>query len=390
MDLNAVLASLTEAEPELRDPSVARQVIVRLRKGQPPTHGVLALTPNGSAIEQTLRDLLEQQGSTWEPGGKAEPINLFIRGNPGAGKTHLLRYFEAAQATLGAATAWLETSDCQGKLHVVTAWLPSLLHKMLIPFDGHRVSYQRALEMWREGHASAEVNDWVRRHKTQKKMGEFAQDLALYLADGDDDARGRLLGLDLAHSSPWHQQRALWRLAALSDLLSALGVPRLVLLIDQLETMERLVRDIRSRIRIYTFWYETFMRSLVSTVTLWSVVPDQFSVLERDLYKGRLEDYRDRDFIPSFIDAFKSDPWPHVEVPSLSSDDCERMARNVVALFVHGHGLHKDRRATRIARMDQQIASLIENEFRNDDPRKVTSGLVNWLNGKLLVEPEAV
>lgn len=383
LDTTIVLSQLFAKEPELSDAKRARQVLVDLRHGQPPVNGILGLTPNGECIEKQLEGILEDQGLSFHPdGAAAAPVNLFVRGQPGRGKTHFLRYLGASQARLGAATAWLRADQCQGRFHYVTEWLPILLDSLEIPQGDRVLGLRAALRGWRE-ERSNDVREWIKSKRRSERHGELAEDLSQYLRYSTG-ALERLMGRRISKSTAGHQRRALNRLSALSDLLVALGVPRLVLLIDQLETMERLVRDIRSRVRIYGFWHDPFAAQLPSTVALWSVVPDQFTVLERDL-RSRLDDYRDRPGIRPFIQRVESDPWPALEPAPPSKDECVAYARRITALYLHAHGLIQySCMRKRVAIRDEDLRAFVVDCMSKDPTmRCLTTGLIEWLHEAL-------
>ncbi len=385
MDLTGVLNVLFAREPALRQPKVARRVLDDLRKGQPPSHGILALTPNASRIEQRLSAMLSAKGATWQPnGGSNTPVNAFIRGRPGQGKTHVLRYADAAQQRFGAAVSWLETNTVKGRLDRANEWIPILLENMRVPLDGSRLPLRNALVTWSQGAERNLLKTWARQHKRVSAHREFAEDLLDFLIHDDELALGRLVGEGIPRSQPLeYQHRALARLAAVAELLVALGIPRLVLLMDQLETMERRVRDIRSRVKVYGYWHEPFSRSLPSAFVLWSVVPDQFTVLKRDLLEGRLEDYVDRDYVADFIEQFRADPWPSAEVDAVSEKERFEHACALVAVFLHGHGLTKHRDALALTRRDKELRAIL-SEFHDQDPtmRFTTMGMIEYLHNQ--------
>jgi hypothetical protein len=384
MEVSSVLQALLEREPGLREPRVAQRVLNQLRQGLPPSDGILALTPNGPKIEAAVGRLFEQRGASWRPRRNIEPVNVFVRGQPGEGKTHLMRYVEAAQRGLGAAAAWLTTEQFGGRLDRPAEWLHMLLDAMRVPVDGRHVRLVEALGEWRSSLAEV-LREWVSRRARSVHASELAADLGAFLRWGGERDLGRLLGVGIPKSRTTHyQRRALDRLAAWADLLQALGIPRLVLLIDQLETMERLVRDIRSRVKIYAFWHDPFSKRLPQTVVLWSVVPDQFTVLESDLTGGRLESYVDSyDHLRPFVRGFRDAPWPSTEVDRLSVDECVLHACNVIALFLHANRRLGDPRAREFARCEAELAATIRR-YRDDDPtmRHTTTALVQWLSQK--------
>ena len=166
-------------------------------------------------------------------------------------------------------------------------------------------------------------------------------------------------------------------------MLVALGIPRLVLLMDQLETMELRVRDIRSRIKVYGYLHEPFSASLPSSLVLWSVVTDQFTVLKRDLLEGRLEDYLDRDYVAEFIEQFRADPWPSAEVDAVSEKERFDHACAIIALFLHGQGMLKHRDALALTRRDNDLRGIL-SEFYDQDPtmRCTTTGMIEYLHNQ--------
>ena len=385
MDLTGVLNGLFDREPALRQPKVARRVLDDLRKGQPPSHGILALTPNAARIEQRLSSMLAAKGASWQPnGGSASPVNAFIRGRPGQGKTHVLRYADAAQQRFGAAVSWLETNTVKGRLDRANEWIPIILENLRVPLNKDRVAFRSALVSWSERAERNQLKSWARQHRRVAAHREFAEDLLDFLTHDDEYALGRLVGEGIPRSQPLeYQHRALGRLAAAADLLVSLGIPRLVLLMDQLETMERRVRDIRSRVKVYGYWHEPFSKSLPSAFILWSVVPDQFTVLKRDLLEGRLEDYLDRDYVAEFIEQFRADPWPSAEVDAVSEKERFDHACALIAVFLHGHSLTKDRDALALTRRDKELRGIL-SEFYDQDPtmRFTTMGMIEYLHSQ--------
>lgn len=78
---------ILDPEPETRGPSeieITREIIRALGQGQPPSYGTLRITVDRERPLDLIRDLLQRGQSGTTPGA------LFLLGDPGSGKSHLM------------------------------------------------------------------------------------------------------------------------------------------------------------------------------------------------------------------------------------------------------------------------------------------------------------
>jgi hypothetical protein len=389
-----VLRAMFRRDPALKDPGAAARVIAKLNLGSCPVL-VRGLTTNETEVVAAFEDQLP---IGWDPAEATARCraNLIVEGAYGRGKTHALRLVGAIQRSLGAAVAYLDTTAIEGRMDRVTAWLRLLQGTLVVPgVNDDRPGLEAALEAWCADTARRERlrtwagdRGWIEQPTAIWRRGErtFARELYRALDHTDDDERRncrqwlRVLGEDLAQSPALDVQlRAAGRLVALARLLRHMGSPRLVLLLDEQEEVMTNVRDIRSRMKLYTYWVEIFNRRLSSTLALWAFAPDQLRLLRDD--RRRLRDYQDRAPIRRYL---AQDRWPVVRVPRPNADQRLELTRRVIALFHHAQELD-------LAAADPLLARAPEllQRAERGDPQATTRDVAQALVGLLLEATDA-
>lgn len=96
-----------------------------LRSGLPPTEAVLDISINCDKAVRTIRDLLNrrERDARW----------MMVRGQYGAGKTHLLHLFRSLAHDLGFATSYLCADGFANALNHPQRFFPSLMGTLEIP-----------------------------------------------------------------------------------------------------------------------------------------------------------------------------------------------------------------------------------------------------------------
>ena len=201
-----------------------------------------------------LRDELLEILSQLDTGQNVPP--LFVYGEWGSGKTHLLAFIRAACRELGVASAVV---GINARSHALN--YPQRFYSLLV----------RSLEIGTDSRGLRQiVSDWLRDSESRDEILEFAssgefsdfssalQSLCISAEQGgsfsvlDDAAWILLLGGDLGWANyAYKRNKALARIGELARLLKAKRAAGLVLMFDEVETIDQLW-NIRSRMGAYS------------------------------------------------------------------------------------------------------------------------------------------
>lgn len=255
------------------DDLAARAILSALRSGVVPSHGLDRLVTGLDALEAAFVDELDFVAT-----GKG--TSKWLNGAYGAGKTFAARYLCARARTRGFATAEVQVSVTETPLHRLEAVYRRLVERLETSSDGPN-AFRAIVDAWlyRVGNEVTELQgleendprmaDAIEQRLEDKLAGlsrrapAFAQVLrAYYRALHDADFRSAQGLLAWLGGQP-HTERVLLKkagvrgavdgqaalnfLSGLLQLLQELDMPGLVLVLDEVETLQRLPQDARAK-----------------------------------------------------------------------------------------------------------------------------------------------
>jgi hypothetical protein len=312
---------------------LTRAAIRRLRAGVVPSWEFDRL----SVGYDETRKLIKLCLSALDLPGQTTP--LFVRGEWGSGKTHLLSYVRAA-ANLGSiAGAKVDLNARNAALNYPQRFLSSVAENLqafgctgikAILLHLLNQKKMRAL-LWafsrteESGEFGVSLGDLCHRFDSQQGI-----DL------GDHEIWSLLYGMDLSWSDH-HSKRdkALSRIASISMLCRAVGLKGLVLMLDEAETIDQLW-NIRSRISAYHV-----LGSLFQMDATWCVlgstmrfdrtitVDIENNILSYDLGSAEATE---------FLRRWKRNQYQYFEPPKIDSRHAKTLAAAVGTLYAAAYG----------------------------------------------------
>jgi hypothetical protein len=346
----------------------ARAAIRRLRAGIVPTWALDRL----SVGYEHVRELADQSLEKTLSGKRVDP--LFVCGEWGIGKTHLLSFVRASAGQLGVPCA-LVTLD---------ATLFSLNHpQRLYAAIGERLVLEQYVGL------RSILTHFLSDTRSRSDLIAFTDsgvpyDLAYCLRTlCEAGARGESalldeeyawsvpLGLDLRWADYTYKRKAaLSRLAALVKMFNYLGFGGIVLLFDEAETVDQLW-NIRSRLSGYAT-----IGSICRTEGLWSIfgITDRFDRTVRG----------DLDRIPElsipidydaewFLSNWKRGHFRAFAPPAIDRTFAEKVVKNIARLYADAHGIEIDN-----AVVERVSAEWRANAARN--PRRLMRATIDAID----------
>ncbi len=315
----------------------AKAAIRRLRNGIVPGDSMECLSVGYSS----LRDLVLKRAVQLGSERRVHP--LLMRGEWGTGKSHFARFVRALTRDLGVASALVNLNARSQALNYPQRFFPALAESCEIgrgPAGLRQIvtSYLmsddgRALL---EGFAAANPGD-IARAVTWLCREYETEDDSLGLSTGEHPAWTTLLGGDLAWASYGYKRaQALRRLADVARLLRALGDGGLVLILDEVETIDQLW-NVRSRLGAYATLGE--LASMDHVWCIFNITARFDAMTSRDLATGILANptlsMEARRFLRSLDDG-------HVEAvspPSVDRRGASELANRILNLYRQAHAL---------------------------------------------------
>lgn len=315
----------------------ARAAIRRLRAGIVPLWALERLSVGYDGVRTLVDRSLEQTLS----GKRVDP--LFVSGEWGVGKTHLLSFIRASARQLGVPCALVTLDATLMSLNYPQRLYAAVAERVALEgYTGLRAILMQLL-------MDPKLRDELKKFARLEIPYEFSSSIAVLCAAA---ARGESavldaeyawtvpLGLDLRWADYSYKRKpALSRLATLAKMFNNLGLGGIVLLLDEAETIDQLW-NIRSRLAAYTT-----LGGICRTEGLWTIlgVTDRFDRTIRS----------DCDRVPelsfsvdidaaSFLSHWKRRQFQLLSPPGIDGSHAERVVRNVATLYAEAHGIKVD------------------------------------------------
>lgn len=311
-----------------------KAAIRALRVGVVPPSNIEAL----SAGYESLKGIIDQALLGLRNGKRTRA--LYLRGEWGTGKTHSLSYIREVARAGGTPTALLNFNGRSAALNHPQRYYGYLCSSMSVDHGnpGLRSIVLTSLETQsRRSFLSTFANSIE-----AGELGPPLRALCWTYEQGhslrviDHPAWQILLGADLGWADyTYKRERALSRLDCVGKMFRALGMGGLVLLLDEVETLDQLW-NVRSRLSAY---------SVLATISALQAVWPVFGITER--FERAIESDRARgamayDFAAEgarwFLNAWEKRQMLIVDVPCLDKRSARSLAGSVHELYEHAYG----------------------------------------------------
>ncbi len=343
--------------------------IRRLRNGVVPSWDIDRL----SVGYQETKRLTELSLKALDLPGQLTP--LFVRGEWGTGKTHLLSYVQAAASRASVATARVDLNARNAALNYPQRFLHSVSESIQANgFTGIKAFLTGALE----GKATRSIVKQFSRSSSACDFGaalenacvEFESGTAFDL--GDHALWGMLYGADLSWSDDqMKRERAISRIGALAQLCRALGLKGLVLVMDEAETIDQLW-NVRSRVSGYYVLERMFQSDALWCVLATTMRFDR--TIERDLESGILSLGLTNNEALDFLKRWRSNQYQRFEPPMIDLRNAKKLAASIAEIYELAYG--------KVTNMDALLERSVSDWNRNPsrNPRRLIRLIVHALD----------
>jgi len=341
-----------------------KAIIRRLRCGVVPGMALDQLSVGVDGVRTSLATRLRDLAD-----GNA-PKCLLVKGEWGTGKSHILRLIrqQCQQSTIPVTIA--DTNAWSRALNFPQRLYPALVENLTLGTagPGFRHVMESSLPMRRSAF-------------DRFKWSALASDLGPALAIVVDHLSNPLIegswcwdtisGIDIVWSDyQYKKKRALDRIEALGWLFRSIGLGGLVLMLDEVETIDQLW-NIRSRAGAYAVLGSLLNMKPVLTIMAVSQRFDR--VIEQDIHNGIFA--RQWLTLPArqFLHRWQRDEHEVAEPPRFNVPMARVLAHRVAALYTSAYGVTCTQNA-----LNDTIRKWSKEPFRN--PRSLIRGVVNELD----------
>ncbi len=267
--------------PKDLERNTCRQILRYLKRGAFPPFGIDRLTV-GREVEISLLQAglsRAQQGSS---------THLFLEGDYGHGKSHMLRYTEAMALAQGFAVTWIVLDGYARAMNHPARYLHSLFENMRVadlPFRGLGC----LVDHWLKTDRRDAILQWVDR-QAPWELGYSVNSLS-HGASTEwyrDGHVARMEARDIQHRAGRSQHEIAYkRINGVTALCRAAGIQGVVYLFDELETVATLLWNVRSRMLSYEVLNTlTDGRRFSNSMFVFSATPEFGYRVHRDGYEA--------------------------------------------------------------------------------------------------------
>lgn len=342
--------------------------IRRLRTGVVPDWEIERLSVSYAQIGKTLGTRLD----TLVADGRCAP--LFVRGEWGSGKTHMLAYLRAVAGNRGLAHVAVTLNPRGAALNYPQRFYPTLAET--VTFAGHKGlrailfsalanrATRHAIRAFSESPACGSLSAALRVITARFKLSDG-------LDCGDDSAWNILLGADLAWSDS-KRTKALARMVEFFSLLKVLGASGLVAVFDEAESVDQLFNRL-SR----TGAYETLGSLCVQDDVLCVFgITRRFELcIARDLNPD-ISLFAHVKLAANFLTSWRAGTHSIIEPPRITASEAARLATLVLDTYRDAYpGVECG-----AAEMEAAVRRWQDNPTRN--PRRLVRSVIDTLDSK--------
>jgi hypothetical protein len=348
----------------------SQAAVRRLRAGIVPLEDLESLSVGYGTVSRLVADRL----AALSRGQAAHP--LFVKGEWGSGKSHLLSFVRAAASAKAVPMSLIDLNARSAALNY-----PQRLYSILVEnlrCGGDALGLRGIVLKWLEDSSSRKRLEIAASKASGSHLSWSVQSLIRRHENGDNvalDDSGDwsvLLGADLRWSNNgYKREQALARVEALAALLHGLGIGGLALVFDEAETIDQLW-NVRSRLTAYGV-----LGRLCTMKAVWSV----FGVTKRFDQTIAYDLGRDfSEYLPAslsaraFLRSWSQGSFEMLEPPEVDSRNARVLARSIARLYGEAYGTD----GSGDGLVNQCVATWLQNPGRN--PRRLIRLLVHQLD----------
>lgn len=347
-----------------------RACIRRLRNGIVPSREIDHLSVGYDRLrEEVLENLSRLDANETVP-------PMFVLGEWGAGKSHLLTFIRAACRELGVANSVVGLNARSHALNHPQRFYPLIVRNLEIGEHGRGLQ-QILLDWLRDTNSrdeiqiftwSSEIDGFTRPLQSLCDRAEQTGHLSVV----DDAAWTILLGEDLSWADyAYKRNKALTRISELVRLLKVKGAAGLVLMFDEMETIDQLW-NIRSRMGAYSVFGK-----LCQMRGVWCIVAIT-ARLERTIREDYERGILTRDGLTEnakwFLTSWKEGGLNVVVPPVLNSEAATQLGRKIYEVYTRAY----ETKPGDVSRLERCIDDWNKNPGRN--PRVLIKSVVHELD----------
>jgi hypothetical protein len=321
-----------------------------------------------------IRSIVKTSLATLASNGRCPP--LFVQGEWGSGKSHLLEFVRAATSRTGIAHVKIDLNAREAALNHPQRFYPWMAESLMIE---NRQGLRCIVE---DAFSNRTTRDALLQFAWAPASGSFGRALQKIILQSrdqdclaDDPAWSVILGLDL----PWSDSKraiALERLAATARFLRAIRAGGLVMTFDEVETLDQLWNRL-SRAGAYDT-----LGTVCGMDSAWAVfgVTQRFNnCIRHDLDQGILGCALPG-LAGEFLRNWRDASYRIVEPPQLADEDASKLAQLVVETYSAAYP------ATPVgkARVDDAVAIWRINPARNQ--RRLIRSVIDALDARRPLE----
>lgn len=346
--------------------ALGRSAIRRLRSGVVPPESLKELSVGYESITSLIDDSLRSLSAK----GRCAP--LFVRGEWGTGKSHMLEFVRTAAMRKGIAHVRVDLNARSSPLNYPQRFYPWIAESVALGAErGIRAILQAAFMDESRRRALLQFA-WAAESGV---LGEALKSIILASRELHSDVLvdvpgwDVVCGIDLA-SFDWKRPKALERAAMFARLMRAVGGGGLVMVLDELETIDQLWNK-RSRLGAYQT-----LGALCQSDATWTVfgVTDRFDLcIQRDL-ANRILGYSQSDEASRFLREWGSGTYRMVAPPVVTDVHAKHLVDRIVDAYSAAYA---------DATVDREVGSAVliawtRNPSRN--PRRLIRALIDSLD----------
>ncbi|UYN94003.1 MAG: DUF2791 family P-loop domain-containing protein [Enhydrobacter sp.] len=344
---------------------LSRAAIRRLRSGLVPSWEFEFLSVGYDDVRRAVESSLGELKQS----GRAEP--LFVRGEWGTGKSHLLSFIQATAAKSGFASAMVELNARSAAPSHPQRFFPVLAEAMRVGTCGglraaviellHRTETRRALREFAETSRAADLGRAITSLCREYELGNR-------LELSNHPAWRQLYGADLCWSdSPSKRERALARIEAVACLFRAVGLNGLVLVLDEAETIDQLW-NVRSRSCAYGV-----LERVCRMEATWCVLSTTMR-FDRTVARDLDDAITTNSLAREFLATWRRGERRTVEPPTVDARNAQDLAAAIQLLYESAFAQVPDSESA----VERCLSSWARNPSRN--PRRLIRLLVDELD----------
>lgn len=284
-----------------------------------------------------LRDTVLERAVALGEKGRVQP--LLVRGEWGTGKSHFGGFVRALARDLDVASAFINLNARSHALNYPQRFYPALAESCRL--QGLPIGLQQILTTYLISEKGREsLQEFATRHP-----GELARALSWLCLEFDTEeglsfsehpAWTTILGSDLAWAPyAYKRSRAFLRIGEMASLFRALGARGLILVFDEVETIDQLW-NIRSRVGAYSTLGE--LARMENVWCIFAITARFDAVVQADLGRGILNDPSMTQEAKWFLRAFDRRDLDVVAPPSIDIASARELAKRIRQLYEQAHG----------------------------------------------------